>query len=54
MKLATSSMIKEIDAFCEKSLGIPTRTLMKKAGEAIERPRREPHRYPRRQGQQWR
>ncbi|MBQ4071009.1 MAG: NAD(P)H-hydrate dehydratase [Clostridia bacterium] len=35
MKLATSSMIKEIDAFCEKSLGIPTRTLMKKAGEAI-------------------
>lgn len=35
MKLATSSMIKEIDAFCESSLGISTLALMKKSGEAV-------------------
>ncbi|MBO5945901.1 MAG: NAD(P)H-hydrate dehydratase [Clostridia bacterium] len=35
MKLATSSMIKEIDAYCESSLGIPTLELMKKSGEAV-------------------
>ena len=35
MKLATSSMISEIDSFCDKKLGIPTKTLMKKSGDAI-------------------
>jgi len=37
MKLAVSSRIGEIDAFCADSLGIPTRELMKKSGSAIAR-----------------
>lgn len=35
MKLATASLIKEIDEYAEKKLNIPTRHLMEKAGEAV-------------------
>lgn len=35
MKLATSSMISEIDAYLAKEANIPTSLLMKKSGEAI-------------------
>ena len=35
MKLALSATIAEIDAFCEKSLGLPVVDLMKKSGEAV-------------------
>jgi len=35
MKLAVSSLIPEIDAFCAKKLGIPVKTLMQKAGTVI-------------------
>ena len=35
MKLATSSMIKCIDEFSEKELGIPIKILMDKSGEAV-------------------
>ncbi len=35
MKIATSKLIKEIDAYAENTLGIPTHKLMKRAGEAV-------------------
>lgn len=35
MKLALSSQIKEIDAFCRDELGIPTRELMAESGKAV-------------------
>ena len=35
MKLATSDMIPKIDEFAEQTLGLPTRTLMERAGEAV-------------------
>lgn len=35
MKLALSATISEIDAFCEKSLGLPVVGLMKKSGVAV-------------------
>ena len=35
MKLALSATISEIDAFCEKSLGLPVVDLMKKSGQAV-------------------
>ena len=35
MKLATSSIISEIDAYLAKSMNIPTSLLMKKSGEAV-------------------
>lgn len=35
MKLALSATISEIDAFCEKKLGLPVVDLMKKSGEAV-------------------
>ena len=41
MKLATSDMIAEIDAFLKNELGIPTSALMEKSGEAVARVVRE-------------
>ncbi len=35
MKLAVSSQISQIDAYCAEVLGIPTRELMKKSGHAV-------------------
>ena len=35
MKLAVSSTISEIDAFCETKLGIPVQSLMEKSGIAV-------------------
>ncbi len=35
MKLAVSSMISEIDSFCETELGISVKTLMEKSGTAV-------------------
>ena len=35
MKLALSSMIPAIDAFCAEKLGIPTLELMRKSGKAV-------------------
>lgn len=35
MKLAVSSKISEIDAFCERELGITTESLMEKSGDAV-------------------
>ena len=35
MKLALSSMISKIDAFCEAELGIPVQSLMQKSGVAV-------------------
>ena len=41
MKLALSSKISKIDAFCAEKLGISTESLMKKSGEAVARVIRE-------------
>lgn len=41
MKLALSSKISKIDAFCAEKLGIPTLKLMKKSGDAVAKVVRE-------------
>ncbi|MBO5907742.1 MAG: NAD(P)H-hydrate dehydratase [Clostridia bacterium] len=35
MEIATSTLIREIDAYLENVLGIPTKTLMRRAGQAV-------------------